>query len=68
MFGPDSIVVYRSQSERMLDDFLYGGGMFEEGFITSSIFLDIVLILVVVTVVMVTSAYLPKRKGRRYGR
>lgn len=68
MNGPNSIVVYRSQGEKMMDDFLYGGGMFEEGFITSSIFLDIVLILVVVAVVMVASAYLPKIRGRRYGR
>ena len=59
---PTKIVVYRSEGERLADEFLYGGGMFEPGLMTPYIITDILLILFLVAVLLVGGSYLKRRR------
>lgn len=62
LLEPEKIIIYRSQGEKAVDDFFYGGGMFAQGFITNTVIGDIALLLLVVTVLLVGMAYIPKRR------
>ena len=64
MFSPEKIIVYRSQSEKAMDDFFYGGGMFEEGFITPYIITDLVAFLIVLGLIIWLQSARPWRKKR----
>lgn len=64
LLAPEKVIIYRSQGEKTLDDFLYSGGMFEEGFVTKYIVTDLLLFFAVVAAVLIGYSCLPSKRRR----
>lgn len=62
MLSPEKVIVYRSEGEAQMDHLLYGGGLFESGFITNYIITDILLVVAVTGVIIVVSTRFRKRR------
>ena len=62
MLNPEKIIIYRSQSEKAMDDFIYNGGMFEEGFVTKYVVTDLLLFLVIVAGIIILTSCLKRRR------
>lgn len=62
MLNPEKIIIYRSQGEKVMDDFIYNGGMFEEGFVTKYVVTDLLLFLVIVAGIIILTSCLKRRR------
>lgn len=62
MLNPEKIIIYRSQGEKAMDDFIYNGGMFEEGFVTKYVVTDLLLFLVIVAGIIILTSCLKRRR------
>ena len=62
LLTPEKVIIYRSQSEKAMDDFFYNGGMFEEGFVTKYLVTDLLLFLVIVAGIIILTLCLKRRR------